>query len=345
MKKIWIDTSFALKNKTGVGAYIITLLNVLKLVGIEPQNRELKLPNKFKFRFIFHVLWLNTLYYFETNFRKPDFIIQPGFIMPFLTNRKTKYITVIHDLAHLRTKEMSAYNRFIFDFSTKIAIKKADILVTVSETVKQELLIQYDIPIDKIKVVYNSIGQHFINAQINNNIIEKYDLEPKKYILSVATLNKRKNIPELIKAFEQISNKYPNLKLVLVGGMGNEQREKLTKHPNVIFTGYIKDEELPTLYSNALLYMYPSLYEGFGIPLIEAQYCGCPVLCSDIPVFREIGANSVKYCNPTSNSIANELEVLINNPELLSKLSSLGSENVKRFSIENIAKQLNEVIK
>ena len=90
--------------------------------------------------------------------------------------------------------------------------------------------------------------------------------------------------------------------------------------------------------------MYPSLYEGFGIPLIEAQYCGCPVLCSDIPVFREIGANSVEYCEPTTNEIANKLESLINNSQRLQELSELGKENVKRYSIEKITEQLKDVI-
>ena len=79
--------------------------------------------------------------------------------------------------------------------------------------------------------------------------------------------------------------------------MGNENREKLTKHPKIIITGYIPDEEIPTLYKNALLYIFPSLYEGFGTPIIEAQYSGCPLLCSDIPVFKEIAGNGAEFCN------------------------------------------------
>lgn len=342
---IIINTSFELKQKTGIGAYVLVLIKCLEKLKKDYKAIELCLAPNVKFKYYWQLLWLNSIVFVQTLITKPSIFLSPSFIMPFFKNKGTKYVTVIHDLAVYRKYEVTNYVEKLYRLFINIALNRADLIVTVSDTIKQEIVDKFDYSKDKIKVVYNSIGQHFINAQINNNIIEKYDLESKKYILSVATLNKRKNIPELIKAFEQISNKYPDLKLVLVGGMGNEQREKLTKHPNVIFTGYIKDEELPTLYSNALLYMYPSLYEGFGIPLIEAQYCGCPVLCSDIPVFREIGANSVEYCNPTSNSIANELEVLINNPELLSKLSSLGSENVKRFSIENIAKQLNEVIK
>ena len=238
------------------------------------------------------------------------------------------------------TKLFSLINRL----SINNSVKKADKIITVSNTIKQELIEKFNINPDRVKVVYNSVPEHFFNAEINSNVLDKYKIQQNKYILSVATLNKRKNIPELIKAFEYISDKYPDLKLVLVGGMGNENREKLTKHPNIIFTGYIPDEDVPTLYKNALLYMYPSLYEGFGIPLIEAQYCGCPVLCSDIPVFREIGANSVEYCKPNSKDIATGLEKLINNPDRLRELSGLGKNNIKRFDKEIITKQILEMI-
>ena len=345
MKKLFIDISFIFtSSKTGIGAYILTLYNALNLYSIPYKNIELKLPKGTRNKYIFHTIWLNTIIGLHTFFNKPNIIIFPAFIMPFLTRRKTKYITVIHDLAHLRENEMTKYSRFIFDLSTNIAIKKANTIVTVSETIKNELIQTFNIDKNRIKVVYNSIGEHFLNSKNNPEILEKYNISQQKYILSVATLNRRKNIPELIKAFESITDKYPDIKLVLVGGMGNEKRELLTKHPNVIFTGYIPDEDLPSLYKNALLYVFPSLYEGFGIPLIEAQYSNCPVLCSDIPVFQEVAGNGAEFCTPDSNGIAAKLEYLINNEQRRLELISLGQENVKRFSIEKIAQQLKEVL-
>ncbi len=345
MKKLFIDISFIFtSSKTGIGAYILTLYNALNLYSIPYKNIELKLPKGTRNKYIFHTIWLNTIIGLHTFFNKPNIIIFPAFIMPFLTRKKTKYITVIHDLAHLRENEMTKYSRFIFDLSTNITIKKADTIVTVSETIKNELIQTFNIDKNRIKVVYNSIGEHFLNSKNNPEILEKYNIIQQKYILSVATLNRRKNIPELIKAFESITDKYPDIKLVLVGGMGNEKRELLTKHPNVIFTGYIPDENLPSLYKNALLYVFPSLYEGFGIPLIEAQYSNCPVLCSDIPVFQEVAGNGAEFCTPDSNGIAAKLEYLINNEQRRLELISLGQENVKRFSIEKIARQLSDVL-
>ncbi len=345
MKKLFIDISFIFtSSKTGIGAYILTLYNALNLYSIPYKNIELKLPKGTRNKYIFHTIWLNTIIGLHTFFNKPNIIIFPAFIMPFFTRKKTKYITVIHDLAHLRENEMTKYSRFIFDLSTNITIKKADTIVTVSETIKNELIQTFNIDQHRIKVVYNSIGEHFLNSKNNPEILEKYNIIQQKYILSVATLNRRKNIPELIKAFESITDKYPDIKLVLVGGMGNEKRELLTKHPNVIFTGYIPDENLPSLYKNALLYVFPSLYEGFGIPLIEAQYSNCPVLCSDIPVFQEVAGNGAEFCIPDSNGIAAKLEYLINNGQRRQELISLGKENVKRFSIEKIARQLSDVL-
>ena len=346
MKKIYIDNSITRQYSiTGVAKFIFTLNKAILLNKISTEIFGWTYPMfLFRYKYILYIIWLNTVFYIKSFFTKSSIYIYPGFIRPYLLHKKHQYYPVIHDLTAYRDNEMSLHGKFISKLALSIAIRKATTIITVSKTIKNELIEKFNISPEKIKIIYNSIGSQFANFKENKEILNKYEIETHNYILSVATLNKRKNIPELIKAFEQISEKYPDLKLVLVGGMGNEQREKLTKHSNVIFTGYIKDEELPTLYSNALLYMYPSLYEGFGIPLIEAQYCGCPVLCSDIPVFREIGANSVEYCKPEKSGIVQGLNNLINNKEKLDELTILGFNNVKRFSIDNIAQQVKEVI-
>lgn len=340
----FLNTSFELQNKTGIGAYILTILSALKILKQPFKTIELKIPNKFKYKYIWQTLWLNSFVYIKTLIQKPEEFISPSFIMPYLTRKETKYITVIHDLCSIRPNEMRKYSQFIYNLSIKIAIKKANTIVTVSETIRQELIKQFNINPERIKVVYNSIAEHFIKDKGDLGILKKYNICKKKYILSVATLHKRKNIPELIKAFEDLSDKYTDLKLVLVGGMGNENREKLTNHPNIIFTEYVPDEDIPTLYKNALLYVFPSLYEGFGTPIIEAQYTGSPLLCSDIPVFREIAGNGAEFCQTNAQSIAEKMEYLINNKERREELVKLGTENVKRFSIENVSKQLHNVV-
>lgn len=341
---IFLDISFELKKKAGIGAYILTLMKALELLNKPVQTCEFKINDKIKFKNIWYLIWLNTYFLVYTFIKKPEVIIYPSFFMPYFTRKKTKYITVIHDLCADRQGEMTKYFSAVFRLGTYIAVKKADVIITVSQTIKEELIKKYNLNPDRLQVVHNSVAEHFMETHENPDILKKYGAEKNKYLLSVATLNKRKNIPELIKAFESISDKYPDLKLILVGGMGNEQREKLTTHPNIVFTGYIQDEDIPELYKNALFYVYPSVYEGFGIPQIEAQYCGCPVLCSDIDVFREISAESAEYCEPVADDIAKKIEYLITHSERLKELREKGFHNIKRFSFEQISKQLEKVL-
>lgn len=349
-KTIIVEEECALLNKTGIGQYTIIVEKALNELNLNYKNFSKNFLKIFSFNSYIknfaYIFWYNFIFIFKLLMIKGEvLLISTNFFLPFIKLKKCKYITVIHDIRlFLYPNQATKIGRALFLSRFYNAIKKADIIITVSETVKKELLQYFNINSDKIKVVYNSISSNFINFKVNKSLINKYNLSEKKYILSVATLNQNKNIPALIKAFESISNKYPELKLVLVGGMGNEYREKLTKHPNIIFTGYIPDEDLPSLYKNALLYVFPSLYEGFGIPLIEAQYSKCPVLCSDIPVFREVARDGAEFCNTDSKSIAKKLEFLINNKQRREELISLGQQNVKRFSIENITNQLLNVI-
>lgn len=342
--KIWIDISLELVKKTGVGAYILTLIRAFEYMTVKTDLYECKIPKIIKLKYLILMIWQNTILYLKVLWKQPDLMIFPNFLMPYFKREKTKYAVVIHDLCPFKDKDITNYVKFIYTMATRIALKKADILITVSETIKQEIIDLFKVDPGHIKVLYNSVGKHFVNAGMHHEILNKYSIQKNKYILSVATLNKRKNIPALIKAFESISERYPGLKLVLVGGMGNENREKLTKHPNIVFAGYIPDYDLPTLYANALIYVFPSLYEGFGTPIIEAQYSKCPLLCSDIPVFREVAGNGAEFCETDFNSIAEKIEYLINNKDYRNKLTQLGYENVKRFSIEEISTQLIEII-
>lgn len=341
---IFLDISLELKKKAGIGAYILTLIKAFESLNIPIETFEFKIGDKIKFKNIWYIIWLNTYLLIHTYIKKPEIMFFPSFFMPYFTRKKTRYITVIHDLAAERKGEMTKYFSAVFRFGTAVALKKADTIITVSQTIKDEIIKKYNINPKRIKIINNSTADYFMDFDDKPELLDKYGIQKKKYILSVATLNKRKNIPELIKAFESISDKYPELKLVLVGGMGSENREKLSTNKNVIFTGYIPDEELPTLYKNAMFYVFSSVYEGFGTPQLEAQYTGCPILCSDIPVFREVSGDGAEYCEPNAKSIAEKLEYLINNPQKREEMTMKGYNNVKRFDIAKISEQLKGVL-
>lgn len=341
---LWIDTSLVLNMKTGIGAYVLTLIKALELLDINYKQVIFHINNKIHFKYFFHLIWMNTVLYLKTIIEKPDIIIFPSFAMPFFTRKKTKYITVIHDLTAYRDMEMSLYDKLIGKLSLFITIKKASTIVTVSRTIKNELIKKFNINPDRIQVINNSIAEHFLKKTPNTDIIKRYNLLPRTYILSVATFNKRKNIPNLVKAFNILSDRYPYLKLVLVGGNGNEMKDLHTNNPNIIFTGYINDYDIPTLYQKALVYVFPSFYEGFGTPILEAQYSKIPLICSDIPVFHEIAADGAFYCRQDALSISNAIINVIDNPQESNKIIDNAQKNIQQYTIENIAKQLKFVI-
>ena len=160
-------------------------------------------------------------------------------------------------------------------------------------------------------------------------------------------MNKNKNISELIKAFEKISYKFPSIKLVLTGGNTRQikQLKMLCKHHNnIIFTGYINDEDLAVLYRNAIIYIFPSIYEGFGIPIIDAQKFGIPVICSDIPIFREVAKDSAFYINPINIHLDNVLNTILSNKELTSSKVKTGYKNIERFKKNVLESQFKKLI-
>ena len=291
-------------------------------------------------------LWLNTAFYFKTLFNKPDIVLCPKHIMPFMKVRGVKYITIFHDMSsklnYVKRKAISVMMLNFYNWVSKI---RADEIAAVSQSAADEVIDYYNIKNKKIKLIYNSILDTFYDEQnYNIDVLSKYNLEDKQYILAIATQNAHKNIPSLIRAFNKISPDYPDLKLVLIGKKGNDKEIYENQNKNIILTGYVDEKEIPALYKHSKLYVFPSKYEGFGIPVIEAQYTSTPLICSDIPVFREVAGEGAEFCGLEPDDIAEKIKLLLNNPERCMELIKLGLENVKRFSDEEIMKQVKDII-
>lgn len=341
--KIWVDCTFGLEFKTGVGMYILMLIECFDKLKLDYEKFSCKSIKHLKFKYYFYLLWANTFFYIETLIKKPDVIIFPTFYMPFLKRKGTKYFTVIHDLAFYSFPQTRGkYFLSVFKSATNIAIKKADMIITVSETIKKEIIERFNFPEDRIKIINNTVGEQFFNEPEESNVLKKFNVEAQAYIIAVATLNKHKNVISLVKAFETLSDKYPDIKLLLVGPKGNS--EILTTNKNVIFTGYVQDEEIVSLYQNSLMSVFPSLYEGFGIPILEAQASKTPLICSDIPVFKEVAGEGALFCEPTPEKIAIRIEEIINTPNIKEQLVSKGLENIKRFHVNIIENQIKDVL-
>lgn len=346
MSKVIIEDEYALINKTGIGRYTQNLMQILNDKNVKYKNFDKSFLKIFYsnpyLKQLSYLIWFNLFVPLYLLFQeKGTILLSTNFFLPFIKLKKIKYITVIHDIRLFKTpNEVSFLGGYLFRLRTRHALKIADSVIAVSETVKQEIINTFHYSKDKIFVVYNTIrAPRFENLDKAKEILNKYNLQPKKYILSISTLNKHKNIDSLIKAFENISPKFTDIKLVLIGGSGNARNIE-TNNKNIIFTGYLQDEFLPFMYSNAMLYCSPSISEGFGIPNIEAQTMGTPVLCSNILVYKETMNDSAEFCNTDVESIAQKLEYLISHPKRLEELTLLGKENVKRFSIKKISEQL-----
>jgi glycosyltransferase involved in cell wall biosynthesis len=277
------------------------------------------------------------------------------YILPFFVPKSTKLVTHIHDIS------FNFYPQFIkwtdlFFLKTLIpwSIRRADKVIAVSEFTKKEIIKFYQTPEEKIEVVYNSIGENSCEEYSKDEIEKvkkKYNL-PEKFLLYVGTLQPRKNIPFLINGFALLRDKMPDYKLVLVGKKGAHNYdkeidvaiEKNNLQGTVLFTGYVEGVDLPAIYQLADIFVLPSLYEGFGIPILEAMKNSVPVVASDIPVFREVAKEAAEYFD--IQSLDKFTEVVYNisiNSNLRDRLINSAKIRINVFSWEKSAQRILEI--
>ncbi len=253
-------------------------------------------------------------------------------------------IVVIHDVSwkhfpYTVSKKFYLWYKFLIP---KIA-KNSKLLLTVSNFSKKDLVKELKINEDKIEIIYNSVSDNF----------KFLNLSREKIILSVASLQPYKNLEGLIKAFVLLKNsdKFSDFKLVLVGGY-NKKVFSNTKifemaegRSDIVFTGYLSDDELIKYYNKASLFVFPSFFEGFGIPPLEAMACGCPCVVSNVASLPEVCGDAAYYVNPYDvDDIARGIEKVLTDESLRQALIKKGFENVKRFSWQESAKKIIEVI-
>jgi alpha-1,3-rhamnosyl/mannosyltransferase len=225
--------------------------------------------------------------------------------------------------------------------------------ITLSETVKREMMEQLSLSEDKITVTPLGVERYFSPVPVDqlHPVTNKYGLKPSSYILYVGTLEPRKNIGNLLKAYALLS---PSLReafpLVLAGEVGwlmeklNLEIERLNLQKTVIKTGYLPKEDLPALYSGATVFVYPSLYEGFGLPPLEAMACGAPVITSSVSSLPEVvGEAGVQVHPEETEKMAKEMQDLLTNSRRREVLSAMGLARSKHFTWEKCAAKTLEV--
>jgi glycosyltransferase involved in cell wall biosynthesis len=261
---------------------------------------------------------------------------------------KRKNIITIHDLTPFVIWESHPLSRTLI-YRTLLwrTLKFADKIIAVSEQTKKDLINIMTVPEEKIKVVYEAVNERFIQMDkvyCRDSLI-RYNITAP-FILYVGTLEPRKNIPTLIKAFYKIKKSGIDYKLVIAGKRGWDYKEifdiikNLRLQTDVIFTGYVPEEDLPILYNAADLFVYPSLYEGFGLPPLEAMACGTPVITSNVSSLPEVVGGAGVMVDPNCvDGLAKELNEVLKNDDLRKDLRAKGLERAKMFSWNKTAKE------
>lgn len=353
--KIGIDISQIVYEGTGVARYTKMLIEAIlkydkkneyifffsSLRGRLPQNIQAKIyrlpPTLLEF------LWNRAhILPIENFIGKIDVFISSDWTQP---PSKAKKITIVHDLVYLKYPE--TLPKSIIDVQKRRlnwVKKEVDLIITDSESTKKDLIELLNIPAEKIKVIYPAMI-------LPISPIPPISLQ-RPFILTVAKLEPRKNIPRLINAFQKANLK--DVDLVIVGpkgwpastgtpGVADLSSEALakgewtprgwTKQDNVKFLGFVPDSDLYSLYSKALFFIYPSLYEGFGYPVVEAMSLGCPVATSNTSSLLEIGKGAAYLFNPESEEdIKNAILKLYEDKDLRAKLSIAGKKRAADFS-------------
>ena len=280
---------------------------------------------------------------------KIKLLYSPGHYSPSFSSVPT--IPTIHDIGYLNfQKEFTKKDLYQLINWTKSSIDRAKHIVAVSQFTKNELIKTYQIPPEKISVVYNGVSAP---PKISKLTLQKVKAKFKinsPYFLALGTLKPNKNYPFLIKAFSHFlklqSSNVPSFQLVIAGKKGwlfDEIKiilQKLGLTHEVVFTDFISEEEKWALYHGAIALVIPSTYEGFGIPAIESQIVGTPVIASSIPPLKEILKDSALYIDPTDTGSLIAAFQKILDPDLRQKLISKGQLQSAKFTWKKSAESL-----
>ncbi len=267
--------------------------------------------------------------------------------------RKAKTVYTLHDLIFLRYPEYHLpYNRWYLTFAMPRYLRAADIITTPSECSRQDAIKYYSINEDKIKVIYEAASPIFKPTEDKTKleaVRQKYNL-PERFILHVATIEPRKNLARLLEAFKAVLADWPDLKLVLIGKKGWLYDDFFQKLQNlglselVIFPGYIDEVDLPLCYQLAEIFVYPSLFEGFGLPPLEAMASGVPVISSNSSSLPEVVGEAGLLFDPTDTlALTQALGNLLSDTDLRNNLVEKGLHQAKKFSWQKCADELAEL--
>jgi len=258
----------------------------------------------------------------------------------------TKTVMTVHDLIFkLFPEHHKRLNYWYLNHAMPLFVSRADHVIAISEATKRDLIQYYNTPTEKITVIYEAAAPHFKpqSPETISQVKKQYNL-PEQYIVVVGTIEPRKNYSRLLEAIHHLKRDFPDVGLVVVGSKGwlyepfLEKIRTLNAEPWVHFPGFIPDEDLPAIYAGATLMAMPSIYEGFGLPILEAMQCGTPVVSSNAASLPELGGNAALYFSPTNiDEMVQQIKNVIEDAQLQDIMRQKGYVQAQRFSWKQAA--------
>lgn len=292
------------------------------------------------------LVWLGQLARIPFNSLVPDatlFHATEHLLMPL---RSIPTVLTVHDLIFLRLPEHhKPLNRWYLNLALPLYCRRADHIIAISQATRRDLMAAYDVPPDRVTVVHEAADARFRPQppEVVAAVCADYDLS-ERYLLFVGTIEPRKNLCRLLDAFETLRAEGLTDALVIVGKRGwlyGDFFTHLEESPTqeaVLFPGYVPDDDLPAIYAGAQALAFPSLYEGFGLPALEAMACGTPVACSATSSLPEVAGDAALYFDPRDvAAITEALRRLLSDVDLGADLRKRGLEQAAKFSWQRVA--------
>ncbi len=371
---IGIDFTSAARERAGIGRYARELIRALarldhsnRYVLFAPRDAHDDLlrfewPSNFSIRCApLTERYLAALWHrarvplpIETFIGAVDVFYSPDFLLP--PTRARRKIVTVHDLSYVRVPECFPEPLLNYlNHAVPPSVARADLILADAASTQRDLTEVYRVPFDKIKVLYSGVDARFRpDVSEESKARVRGTTRGRPYLLSVSTIQPRKNYVRLVQAFGRIVNSQlamDNLQLVIAGSRGwmfdevFQTVERLGLHDAVLFPDYISDDDLPALYAGATLFVYPSLYEGFGLPVVEAMACGAPVVSSNAASLPEVAGDAALYFDPRDvDAMTDALRRALIDDALRADLRLRGLAQAKRFSWEKAATELKQYL-
>lgn len=357
-RKIYINATILDEKPTGLGIYVKNIIAKLKnkeikfevfcpieIDGVKVNKTTEKLKTTYKKKGgLVRFLWTQFVLPFKVN--KNDIVYHPFQYLSILS--RSKQIITIHDFIPLYYPEVAKHQYYYYKIIMPILLKRAYKIVCISENTKNDVIKFFNVEESKLVKIYNGYDEGLFNTKyIKENIIQKYNIT-EKYFIAVGAGYSHKNLETALKAFKRVINE--NKCEFVIVGKDSEYINKLKQlckdlriEEKVKFVGYVPDNDLPTLYNKAVAFVYPTLYEGFGLPILEAMACETVVLSANNSSLPEVyGKSVISFDAKDEDSIANAMELLLKDESVAKNLINASKEQIKKFNWDITA---NEVVK